>query len=228
MKARISKRFAIPSPWRGPGSAWLKIAALGLGLAAWAAGAADSDSERASAAAPAGDEWREFSIVVERNIFDPARGPREQPRPVATPAPPPPPAVTLDLRGAIAIGEYRVAFFEGSALPGPRRAELGSEVAGLRIEDISVESVRLADGMTTATLRVGERLSKRGDEPWQLAGRAAPGERPASSSASAGGSPPPSGASASGGGAPAASGADDSNLSPLERLRLRRQSELGQ
>ena len=202
------------------------LAALPLG--APRATAADGDTP--DDATPATD-YASFSILMERNIFDPDRSPaqpwraetetQELPRPV--------PEDTIDLLGTMITPDWSVAIFQGSNSEFNRKCRIGETVAGLRIDRIGTDSVALAgDGDTSLTLPVGYRMQRHGDTPWAIGSAS-----PAPMSSMSTGAPPPTANIA-----PAQTGASPATPAPasggsgggadeiLKRMMERRQQEI--
>lgn len=196
---------------------------LGRGVVCWAAIGAFAGtvmggamaSETAStdpapapvAAAPAAGSYESFKVIVDKNIFDPTRGPRRaasenrsaSERPVRT--------ESFTLRGTLIDQDRAVAFFEGSDAQ-YKALKPSDMIAGFKIIEITPNSVRLEQGGKTIEWAMLRQLKRKNDEPWELS------EQPVQSAAADS--------------TPKASGEGGSSVMDevLKRLKQRREKEL--
>jgi hypothetical protein len=146
---------------------FIVMAWLALALLTAKAGLAQREAE--GAAAQPGFEA--YSIVLERNIFDPNRQP---PRPretasVATPAPP----VTeyLDLLGTWVADARKVAFISGSRLATNAQVAPGETIEGWKVESVDTKGIVLAKADRRLAWPVGQRLERSSEVDWRLTER---------------------------------------------------------
>jgi hypothetical protein len=196
-------------------------------------------------------KWDDFRILTERNIFDRNRRPPvvrtpriEAPRPPHTPPPPPPPIDTdqyFVLLGIGLEGPQYTAFFEDSRAGKILQVSPGGVVGNGRLRAVNLDSVQYDRGGKFSIVKVGYTLT--GEQAASM-GFTAPAPSPiaaAAGSSRAGPSAPPAATpttaltmapattqpttapSAGETPAPVPDGLQDI----LERMRLRRQQELG-
>jgi hypothetical protein len=103
-----------------------------------------------------------YSILLERNIFDPSRGSA----PTVTPKPIVPD--TLSLHGVFISDDKYFAFFSGNMLSSERTYQSGDTVGGLKIISINTECVQMQDGNVVLTVPVGSNLSHIPNNPWKI------------------------------------------------------------
>jgi len=157
------------------------------------------------APAPDGDGWRRFEVLVERNIFSRERGRRETvTRSVPRPEAAPPPERSVVLMGIMRQGDGWIAFLEDARTGQVHKVGVGDAILEGRVAAIGMDSIQYAKGDRALTVPMGGSLE----------------DRSAQGTVTDVGAP-----SAGGEGAPALSG-EPADL--LERLRQRRQRELGQ
>ena len=170
-------------------------------LAAVLGGAVPADDEQTPPVVSQG--WERYEVLVERNIFSRDRGrpdPRESERESYVP-PPPPPERFLLLTGIVKQGDEWLAFLEDARTGAVSKLRVGDGVLEGRVAAITMDSIDYEKDGRIAHVAMGDNLE---------GGRS-------SRSGSTVSSPTTS--------APASS-AGSSNI--LERLRQRRQRELGQ
>jgi len=212
-----------------------------LALAGVAMAAPGSARRRSStpASAPAADARKsagaDFSILLERNIFDRNRRPpvvrTTQPAP---PARPPRPTRPVDadqyfvLRGIALEGSRFTAFFEDTRAGTILQVKPGDAVGKGRVPGVNIDSAQYQRGDRLTIIRVGCTLT---GSRAPAAGFEMPAPNPAADTSKTPASASPSSATtqpttAPAGGAtsaPASGGLQDI----LERMRRRRQQELG-
>lgn len=183
----------------------LIVAVLLLG--AWAA--AQRGERQAARPATSGRTIDDYSLVMQRNIFSPSRRPQRTTDNTRE-TPPPPPLHTVSLVGTWITPKQRIAFIESnrSEYSGPRYP--GTLVDVWTVEDITTTGVLLAHNEQRMHLPVGQRIERRGEEQWRLAGAAVTTATTGTTTAA-----PAAGTGSSGAGA----------AEILQRLRERRQTE---
>jgi len=171
-----------------------------------------------------------FALLLERNIFDPERRayvePAEAPEEYV-PEETPPPEEWLRLGGVLITDEAALAFLEGSRPEYTVALYLDEYVANLLLIEVDTEGVTFYSEEGESRLPVGSGLARTGEGPWErrdamaaMPAAAAPGPAPSADEASSDGPDD---------GSPAASGGEEDNgaESLLERLKRRREQELG-
>lgn len=109
-------------------------------------------------------DFDSFSLILDRNIFDPdRRGPKEERR---ERPPEPPREESFTLLGTMFYSDKQLAFFEGSHSDWEGAVKLGESIAGHRLTHISFETIELNWNGETIELAVGAARAKRGDDPW--------------------------------------------------------------
>ena len=128
--------------------------------------------------APSSAPWsfEHFRLLLQRNIFDPAR--RPAPSAERKKRPPKPRSERLTLTGAICYGGRAFAFFDGSQSDWHGVFSPGDQVAGWTVARVDSRGVRLEREAETRELRVGESLVRRGEEPWRVTQVALAGQEP--------------------------------------------------
>ena len=183
----------------------LVAAVLSLLLSVQAVGLAQ---EEPSSAAPGFESYR---ILVDRNIFDPNRR-ASRPERRSTPTEPVPQPDQLAVTGVLIHEGAAVAFFEGTKPDYNADLNEGGTVAGYTVVEIRTDHLRLSKDGREIELPVGSGLSRHDEGEWQLSSspsfldRREPSssERPAETKSS-----------------------DSPSTTLLERLRKRRQREVG-
>ena len=117
-------------------------------------------------------EFEDFQLVSERNIFDPNRDAavrQEEPskEPVAEDVPA---TESITLTGVLLDSATAVAFFEGPPIQESNAFHLGDKVAELRVASITTAGVNLRQNEETLELPVGWSLERNGEDTWQLSG----------------------------------------------------------
>lgn len=203
---------------------------LGGALAAMTLSSIATAQRKSSSSRESG--FTAYSLITERNIFDPNRTPKRRvttTKPEATPTPTPIPvdkAKTIDLVGVWITERQRLAFVQGSLSKYSGTPEEGEEIAGWTVDSIILGRVLLKrqkeDGETeTIEWPVGQRLREVSDGEWTLSGET-PRDALGSGSMS-GSSSSSSSSSASSSSSTGASGASTADI--LKRMRERRQRE---
>ena len=158
-----------------------------------------------------GPGFESFRIVVARNIFDPNR--RES-RSESRPAPeePAPQRDQFALTGVLIHEGAAVAFFEGTKPDYNADLKQGGTVGGYRIVEIRTDGIKLSKDGREIGLPVGSGLSKQHEGEWELSSAPSFLDRlePSSNQSTAD-----------------AESNDSSSTDLLERLRKRRQREVG-
>jgi len=109
--------------------------------------------------------FESFSIVFERNIFDPTRQP---PRLERSFVPEAPPADHVALRGVLISEDAAIAFFEGTKQEYSVDAKQGDTVAGFQVAGIRTDYLTLTRDGRQTELPVGSSLVKHDDGEWEL------------------------------------------------------------
>jgi len=116
---------------------------------------------------PAGPAFDEFSIVFEKNIFNPDR--RSLSKGSISIAPPKPQIESNYLLGSLISNDGAYAFFENSGSNGDSVLKVGDDFCGRRIILINSSSIKLKDATQTIDLNVGMGMQRIKDGPWTLA-----------------------------------------------------------
>ena len=170
------------------------------------------DSARISAEPPA---WERYEQVVDLNIFVRSRGRRSSPTrregaqdaaPVAMPAP------HLVLRGVSRRGDAWIAFVEDIRSERVLRVTSGDELNGGRVESVSIAGIKYRYGEATVDVIVGGMVGGSRSAPDAAVSAEATGDSSTSSTTGA---------------KSAAAGKADKESSILERLRRKREAQLG-
>lgn len=170
-----------------------------------------------SAGGPAPEGFAAFRLIMERNIFDPNRSPRQSGAPRETTRPRPRTVESFRLVGVMSYEKGRFAFFDGTSADYQKALKHADEIAGFRVAAIGNGSVTLAKGDEEVELRVGSQMRREEAGSWQVAG-GGPEEMASATSVS------PSATAASPNTAGAA-GAGDPDNEVLKRLMQRREQE---
>jgi hypothetical protein len=159
-------------------------------------------------------DYAAFKVIVDRNIFDPARFPH---RPGVQPVVSKPKSVdSLTLVGTMSYEKGTFAFFDGTSSEYKKALKLTDSIAGYKLTNIAPNAVKLASGTNELELRVGAQLRREEDGPWLLAGQS-------SSYVSAPGSASTGAAATTTTGSGAVSGGADSDI--IKKLMQRREKE---
>ncbi len=163
----------------------------------------------AAAASVEHKPWEDYEVLVRRNMFSRQRSPRsvEGPvRPEVVTVEAPSPERYVLLRGVVRSGDEFIAFLEDMRTGEVIRARAGDEVVRGRVAEVTLDGVRYVREDTETEVPIGENLEKSNVSPAaQAAGEATGSGEQAIVAPETG---------------PAAD--------LLERLRQRRQEELGQ
>lgn len=170
-----------------------------------------------TAGGPAPEGFAAFRLIMERNIFDPNRSPRQSASPRETPRPRPRTVESFRLVGVMSYEKGRFAFFDGTSADYRKALKHADEIAGFRVAAIGDGSVRLAKGDEQVELRVGSQMRREEAGSWQAAA-GGPEEMATATSVS------PSATAASPNPAGAA-GAGEPDNEVLKRLMQRREKE---
>lgn len=115
-------------------------------------------------------DYLAFRIIPDRNIFNPNRAPR---RPFTrTPSAPPKVTQTFSLLGTMSYEKGAIAFFDGSSYEYRKALKPGDAIAGYKVADIALNSVKLTSGTNEVELPVGREMRREDQGQWLLAGRA--------------------------------------------------------
>lgn len=157
-------------------------------------------------------DFSAFTIIAERNMFDPNRrpvrasGPREKPKTVES----------FSLVGIMRYEKGTFAFFDGTSSSFRKALKQSDSIAGYQVAGIDSAAVRLSSGTNQVELRVGMQLRREDEGEWIPSRRpetfAAYGSAPASSTATTSATPTDSAAS-------------DGESEVLKRLKERREKE---
>ena len=170
---------------------------------------------------PGPTDFAAFSkFVADRNIFNPDRIPHSPrnsgarpPRPARIKAAP-----AFAFVGAMQYGKGMFAFFDGNNDDYRKSLQLGGQIAGYTVQQITLGGVRLAAGTNSIFLLVGGQLRQSGEGIWELADE--PLDLSSRSENSGSAATPEAGGSAS---APAAPAGEMSDV--LKRLMKLREQE---
>ena len=116
---------------------------------------------------PAKAEYAFFSVVPDRNIFNPNRYPhrakagRTEPAHATTPD-------AFTLVGTMSYGKGTFAFFAGSTAEYQKVLARDGEIAGFRLAAIQPNAVLLTVSNNTIQIPVGAQLRRDEEEGWQL------------------------------------------------------------
>jgi hypothetical protein len=161
-------------------------------------------------------DYASFKIIVDRNIFNPNRYPRQGPPPVRQETP----ARSVDyltLVGTMSYEQGTFAFFDGTSSQYKKALKLADAIAGYKVTNIAPNGVKLASGTNVLELSVGAQLRREESGPWRLASQSRSyTATPASTSTNAA-------ASTNSLGSVTASGGADSDI--LKRLMEKREKE---
>ena len=135
--------------------------------------AASSSAGRASS--PSGTntvaqgELGDFSVIADRNIFNPNRGPRNSRSATAAEAPPKPVVVeTATLVGTLLHAGAQMAFFDSSTASLKKAMRFDESLGGLRLREIGKDFVVLSTGTNDLRVGIGAQLKRQDDGPWSV------------------------------------------------------------
>ncbi len=144
------------------------LAALGVALAFLPSVSVASDAETN---APAGGDFSAFSIIAERNIFNPSRASGKNARRAEAPAAR---VDTVALVGTMSYDKGRFAFFDGSDSEYRKVLAQGGTIAGYTIAEIHNDAVKLENDGKVLELKVRSRLRREDGGEWHLDTSAGP------------------------------------------------------
>lgn len=163
--------------------------------------------------APSRLDFTSFTIISDRNIFNPNRSARSRGGEPAPPAPRVPTVESFTLVGTMSYEKGQFAFFDGTGAQFKQALKPGDAIAGFTLSGISTNQVKLKSGEMELEFPLGMQLRREDQGEWKLTART---ETYVSASA------PATDTSTNAPGTPASSETD----SLLERLRKKREQEL--
>ncbi|MBE7558287.1 hypothetical protein HS125_04830 [bacterium] len=114
--------------------------------------------------------FERFRVIVERNIFEPNRGPARGHRPAQeVRRDDPPPVETLALLGAVVYDSTVVAVFTGSRPDFRATVRPGDNLADMRVAEIRIGGVTFEGASGRLELPVGWHLRRVAGGEWQVA-----------------------------------------------------------
>lgn len=140
-----------------------RCALVGCFLIAMASGLAASGPD---SKAPAGRDFNDFKIILDRNIFNARRSGGSTARTADGEKPPREDRITLV--GTLSYEKGPYAFFDGSSPEFRKVAEKGKSIAGYTITAIDADAVQMTAGTNSITLRVGMELRREEEGEWHL------------------------------------------------------------
>ena len=155
--------------------------------------------------------WEDYRAVVERNIFSRDRGRAREPGPTVARQAPPRAERYIVLKGVVQQGKELIAFLEDTRAATTSRARIGDAVGQGRLANITLDHVEYELDGQTEKIEIGS----------NLAGSAPPALIPYELLEDAGVSGLPAAGTASG-------TVSEEEAAVLERLRQKREKELGQ
>ncbi|MDK2971072.1 MAG: hypothetical protein PWP23_827 [Candidatus Sumerlaeota bacterium] len=107
-----------------------------------------------------------YSIIIERNIFNPTRrAPSSRPAPPVSRAPA---VTTITLIGAVVKEDERTAIFSSAVTEHAGHRKTGDSIAGFTIESIDTKGVTISIDGDTKLWAVGSILRRIDDGDWYL------------------------------------------------------------
>ncbi|HTR40687.1 MAG TPA: hypothetical protein VMH87_03650 [Pseudomonadales bacterium] len=143
----------LKAAWRKAMVPWMVGFAFAAGLFAQAQSTNDSNA----------NDYSDFQIIVQRNIFDPTRFPRGttyRPR-MERGAP------TFSLAGTMSYRNGMYAFFNGSSSEYQKSLQQGGTIAGYTVTKIDFDGVELQNAGKQVRMTVGAAMRQEGDG-WTL------------------------------------------------------------
>jgi hypothetical protein len=136
-----------------PMTRWAACLVLAAGFFAHAQSTDDSSAT----------DFSSFQVIVQRNIFDPNRYPREnrQVRHHESGTP------TFSLVGTMSYRKGMFAFFNGSSSDYQKAAQVGDTIAGYAVAKIDFDGVQLQLNGKETDMQVGSAMRQEGDG-WEL------------------------------------------------------------
>jgi hypothetical protein len=126
-----------------------------------------ADSASGTNAGPVSLDYSAFKIILERNIFDPNRYPRQSRPPTRAPTR----VDSLTLVGTMSYEKGEFAFFDGTSSDYKKALKSSDVIAGYKVKTITPTGVALASGTNELKLGVGMQLRREEDGPWRLSGQ---------------------------------------------------------
>lgn len=115
-----------------------------------------------------GFSYEDFSILMERNPFNPNRRIRvAPPEPVATPTPRPAPD-EITLIGTLVLDDRSYAFFDGNKSEFNSIQTEGGVIADCTVAAITAQGVKLQTKQGEMELRVGTGIRRQGESEWSI------------------------------------------------------------
>jgi hypothetical protein len=133
-------------------------------LALWLAAAASAAWAQSTNRAPSRPEFSKFSLITERNIFNPRRYAQSKGRPTA----PASRADYLTLVGVMSYERGTFAFFDGTSSDYRKVTKLSETVAGFTVKEIGNSSVKLSSGTNDFQVKLGTQIRRGSDGSWQM------------------------------------------------------------
>lgn len=185
-----------------------------------------STNDRASTNAPSRTnsgpmrlDYGAFSIVAERNIFNPNRsssrkaneGPTSKPKVVES----------ISLVGTMSYEKGTFAFFDGSSSSFRKALKPADSIGGCKLTEVGANSVRLTVGTNVFELKVGAQLRREEEGEWRVS------SQPASYVATSGGASGSSGSTSTSSTTTSSSSGSSSGVESdvLKRMMQRREQE---
>jgi hypothetical protein len=162
--------------------------------------------------------YTNFTIIADRNIFDPNRRPRirgsaiVRSGPIRT-------TESFALVGTMSYEKGTFAFFDGTSSSYRKALKLSDSIAGYKVMNITPDAVNLAAGTNQVELKVGMQLRREDQGPWFPSAQSTTYAAVTTSSTSS----TPASVSSSSSNATAASSGAESDI--LKRLMQRREQE---
>jgi len=132
---------------------WLVVIGLAAGFLAHAQSTNDSTAT----------DFSSFQIIVQRNIFDPNRYPREsryRPRDEGAP--------TFTLAGTMSYRKGMFAFFNGTGDEYQKALQEGGTIANYTVTKITFDGAELKGAGRTIEMKVGASMRQDGGGGWEL------------------------------------------------------------
>ena len=104
-----------------------------------------------------------FSLIWQRNIFDPNR--RRMPGPISRPGHK---VDAFALVGTMSYSKGKFAFFDGTSPDYKKVLEPGAAIAGYTVKDITPKNVMLAANGKELEMNVGSQMRNEGQNNWKL------------------------------------------------------------
>ena len=168
--------------------------------------ASGTDRAASSNRPPASLEYSAFTVVVDRNIFNPNRQRHRPGEPASTQKPRQ--VDQFSLVGTISYDKGTFAFFDGSGTDFKKVLKTDGSIAGYKLAAITANAVRLRQETNEIELRVGSQMRREDEGTWRLVAGSVPSASSSSTPASS---------------TPSASSPADNDV--LKRLMQRREKE---